>query len=286
LNIKKQNIITRAADYLTGSAFVRGAAKHIKICLCYFRLNLSSALEYRASFFIQSLGMAINNGTFLFFWWILFEQIGGSIADYSFRDIVFIWAVCSSAFGLSYVLFANASNLTRLIVTGELDTFLVQPCNTLLSVLCSRTSLSSYGDFIYGFIIIAVFYGAAPAAWLWFGYGVLVGLFIFTAIILTAHSLSFFWGDASAVGQMATEFSLTFSLYPDKIYAPLIRGLMYSLIPAGLAVHVPLRLLRDFSLLTALVSLAGAAVYCVGAACVFYIGLRRYESGNVIVTRM
>jgi ABC-2 type transport system permease protein len=260
--------------------------KHIKIFLCYFRLNLASALEYRASFFIQAFGMVLNNGTFLFFWHIAFGQIGGRIAGYSFDDVVFIWAVTSSAVGLSLILFSNTSNLTKLIVTGELDTFLVQPCNTLLSVICARTNLSAYGDFIYGFIIIAIFRGADPVVWVWFLYGVLLGAFIFAAISLTAHSLSFFWGDASAVGQMATEFAINFSIYPDKIYAPAVRILMYSLIPAGLAVHVPLGLFDNFSAIIMILGLAGAAVYCALAGFLFYRGLRKYESGNVIVTRM
>ena len=88
--------------------------KHMKIIACYFRLNLASALEYRASFLTQAFGMALSNSTFIFFWWIAFQQIGGSIAGYSFEDELFIWAVTSSAFGLGSVLFANVSNITRL----------------------------------------------------------------------------------------------------------------------------------------------------------------------------
>jgi ABC-2 type transport system permease protein len=259
--------------------------KHMKIFLCYFKLNLASALEYRVGFFMQAFGMALSNSAFIFFWWIAFDQIGGLIAGYSFTDVMFIWAVASSAFGLCHILFANASNLTKLIVTGELDTFLVQPCNTLLGVMCARTNLSAYGDLIYGFIIMAIFQ-SDPAAWLWFLYGTGVGAVLFAAIILAAHSLSFFWGDASAIGRMMTEFAINFSVYPDKIYAPAIRGVMYSLIPMGLAVHVPLRLYGGFSPWVLAAAAGGAAVYCVLAGCLFYYGLRRYESGNVIVARL
>jgi len=260
--------------------------KHLKIFACYFRLNLASALEYRASFFTQAFGMALSNSAFIFFWWVAFGQIGGNIAGYSFEDVLFIWAVASSAFGLANILFFNATWLTRLIVTGELDTFLLQPCNILLNVLSAKTSLSAYGDFIYGIILMLIFHAANPVAWLWFMTGVILGGLLFTAIALMAHTLSFYWGDATVLEQMATEFAINFSIYPDKIYAPAVRALIYSLIPAGLAVHIPMRLVSGFSPWLVLASLGGAALYCIMAVCFFYRGLKRYESGNVIVTRL
>ncbi len=259
--------------------------KHLIIFARYFRLNLASALEYRASFFTQALGMALSNSSFIFFWWIAFEQIGGTIAGYSFRDVLFIWAVASAGFGLAHILFANVSGLTRLIVTGELDTFLLQPCNLLLNVLCARTNLSAYGDFVYGFAIMLIFYRGDPAAWAWFLAGMLLCALLLTAIILAAHTLTFYVGDASVIGQMATEFSINFTVYPEKIYAPAIRALMYSLIPAGVAVHIPLRLFHAFDPWMFLAALLGTAAYCAAAGFFFYRGLRKYESGNVIVTR-
>jgi len=259
--------------------------KHLKIFACYFKLNFASALEYRASFVTQAFGMALSNSSFIFFWWIAFDKIGGQIAGYSFEDVLFIWAVASSAFGLSRVLFANVSNLTNLIITGELDTFLLQPCSILMNFLCAKTNLSAYGDLVYGFIIMGIFYRGNLSAWIFFSAGIIIGAFLMTAITLTAHTLSFYFGDATVIGQMATEFAINFSVYPEKIYAPVIRAFMYSLIPIGFAVHMPLRLIEQFSPLTALAGLGGSALYCVLSGLFFYRGLRRYESGNVIVVR-
>lgn len=260
--------------------------KHLKIFACYFRLNFASALEYRTSFLTQAFGMALSNSSFIFFWWVAFSQIGDNIAGYSFEDILFIWAVTSSGFGLSTVLFANAANLTQLIVTGELDTYLIYPCNVLLNILCARTNLSAYGDLLYGFVLLLIFCGKNLSAWLWFIVGVLLCGLLFTAITLTAHTLSFYWGDASLVGQMVTQFAISFSIYPDKIYAPPIRALMYSLIPIGISVHIPLRIFHRFSIWLVLAAFGGVLLYCALSCCFFYRSLRRYESGNVIVMKL
>jgi len=260
--------------------------KHLKIFACYFRLNFASALEYRASFISQAFGMALSNSSFIFFWWVAFNQIGGNIAGYSFENVLFIWAVTSSGFGISHILFANVNSLTKLIITGELDTFLLQPCNVLLNVLCAKTSFAAYGDLIYGFVIMFIFYASNASAWLWFFFGILMCGLLITSINLAAHTLSFYWGDASMIGQMATEFTVNFSIYPDKIYAPAVRALMYSLIPAGIAVHIPLRLLSKFLPGLIFAALGSAAVYSVASGFFFYRGLRRYESGNAIVTKL
>jgi ABC-2 type transport system permease protein len=260
--------------------------KHLKIMKCYFKMNLASALEYRASFFVQAFGMALSNSTFIFFWWIAFSQVGGSIAGYSFRDILFIWAVSSSGYGLAHVFFANASALTQIIVTGELDAFLLQPCNILLNVICAKTVLSAYGDFAYGLVLMSAVYWGDGAAWLWYLIGVLCCAALMTAILLAVNSLTFYWGDASAPARFATELMINMSLYPDKVFGPPVRALMYSLIPVGFAVHIPMRMLNGAPAALAAASLLGSALFCALASRLFYRGLRRYESGNLIITRL
>ena len=64
------------------------------------------------------------------------------------------------------------------------------------------------------------------------------------------------------------------------------KALMYSLLPIGLAIHVPLRLYHGFSLTIALAAVGGSLLYCALSCVFFYRGLRRYESGNMMATRM
>ena len=260
--------------------------KHLNIMRCYFRMNLSSALEYRTSFFVQAFGMALSNSSFIFFWWIAFSHVGGRIAGYSFEDVMFIWAAASSGYGLAHILFANTASLTQIIVTGELDAFLLQPCNVLLNVICAKTNLSAYGDFMYGIILMGIVYRGSGAAWLWFTIAVVSCCVLMTGVLLLANSFTFYIGDASAPARIMTELMINMSIYPDKVYGPPVRALMYSLIPVGFAVHVPMRLLSGASPILAPAAFAGAALFLAFAVHMFYRGLKRYESGNIIVTRL
>ena len=258
---------------------------HLRLLGKYFRVNLTGALEYRASFFMQAFGMALSNSAFIFFWWIAFSMLQGRIGGYTFEDMMFVWACNASAFGLSHIVFGNANRLSRLILTGELDTFLLQPKNVLLSALCARTSLASWGDLAYG-VILMVLTQRGASAWVMFVLATMIGSLLITAIAVSAHSMTFFWGDASAFGGMAQEFTLNFSLYPPGIFPGVVRALMYTVMPAGLVAHLPLTLARAFrwELMGAL--LAGSFVYCGLACLLFYRGLRRYASGNLLITRL
>ncbi len=252
----------------------------------YFKVNLASAMEYRSAFFMQAFGMALSNSAFVFFWWVAFNQIQGTIGGYNFRDVMFIWSATSSAFGASNILFANMNQITRLIISGELDTFLLQPKNILVSLLCAKTALSAWGDLLYGFILLGLTQGGDIRAWLMFICAMILGGLMMTAVAVTAHTLTFYFGNASFAGSMALEFVVNFCIYPQGIYPGAVQVLMATAIPAIWMVHVPLRLARYFEGWLFLVLLAATLLYLAMAYVFFYRGLRRYESGNLIVTRL
>lgn len=126
--------------------------KSLKLMCYYFKFNISSAMEYRVSFLIQSIGMIINNSAFIFFWWILFNNVN-TIGGYGFKDVMMLWALSSTSFGICFVIFGNINQITRMILNGELDTYLLQPKDPLINIICSKTIVSAWGDTLYGIIL-------------------------------------------------------------------------------------------------------------------------------------
>ncbi|MCL2498536.1 MAG: ABC-2 family transporter protein, partial [Symbiobacteriaceae bacterium] len=92
-------------------------------------------------------------------------------------------------------------------------------------------------------------------------------------------------GDASLLGSMALEFVINFSIYPIGIYPALVRFLMYSLIPAAFITHIPLQMVHTSVASLLFLELAATILYSWFAYWFFHRGLRRYESGNLIVLR-
>jgi ABC-2 type transport system permease protein len=75
---------------------------------------------------------------------------------------------------------------------------------------------------------------------------------------------------------------ITFSTYPMNIFNGVVRVLLFTVIPAGFITFVPLQLLQQFSW-PLFAGMIGFMVLFVGAAAaIFELGLRRYESGNLL----
>jgi len=259
--------------------------KHLRLIRLYFKYNLQAAMEYRVSFITQAIGMALNNAFFIFFWWVIFTKVS-SIGGYGFREVMVIWALAASTFGFLHIFFGNVRQLTRMIINGELDTYLLQPKNVYVNVHCSRMTVSAWGDFIYGYILIIIVYGLDPLKLLLFTLFTAAGGLLSGAVMASADTLTFYIGDASAVTRLVTEFLINFTLYPDSIFRREVKWLMYSLLPAGFIVFMPFRLMTAFSWYGLLALLGIDTVYITLGYLFFKRGLKRYESGNLITTKL
>src|SRR5687768_15219841 len=83
-------------------------------------MNLASAMEYRASFISQIVGMIINDGVYFVFWLIFFRQFG-PVRGYVVQDIYLLFAIVTFGFGLAFTFAGNTgANLAGLIAQGRL----------------------------------------------------------------------------------------------------------------------------------------------------------------------
>ena len=80
-----------------------------------------------------------------------------------------------------------------------------------------------------------------------------------------------------------TDFTLLFSSYPGSIYQGAVKVIAYSILPAGFVVMAPVEMLREPSLRSIAIVLAGAGGYAGLAATFFHLGLKRYRSGTSVV---
>lgn len=244
-----------------------------------FLVNVKSVLEYRVNFLIQFFGMILNNAAFAIFWAVLMQKTG-SVGGYGFSDVMFVWALASSAFGLAHIVLGNIRNVSRIVISGGLDVYLLQPKDAFLNLLASRTSVSAWGDLLYGYIVLALLPLPSAEKFLLFTLLVLSGSLIFASVFSAAESLVFFMGNASAISSALAEFLLSFTLYPEGVFGSGLRWVLYSVIPAGFIAFMPLRVYAalDWPLVPVLWGIA--VFYAALSYALFHVGLKRYESGN------
>lgn len=260
-------------------------SKSLRLIFYYFKFNISAVMEYRISFLIQSFGMILNNASFIFFWWILFNNIN-IIGGYGFKDVMMLWAITSTSYGLAFVTFGNIPHITSMILKGELDTYLLQPRDPLINIICSKTIISGWGDFLYGIILFFIVRGFDIRGFILFLLFCLTGALMFSAVLVTVHTLSFHIGSAQGIGQLVTEFLITFSIYPEGIFTGITKYILYTAIPVAFMVYIPSEVIGKFDLIRILQVFAMCLLWIILAYIAFYKGLKKYESGNLIINRI
>jgi ABC-2 type transport system permease protein len=259
--------------------------KSLKLMGYYFKFNISSVMEYRVSFLVQCFGMILNNSAFIFFWWILFKNVN-TIGGYGFKDEMMLWAIMSTSFGLCFVAFGNVNQITRMILNGELDTYLLQPKDPLINILCSKTIVSAWGDALYGIILFFIIKGFDVGGFLLFLLFCITGALMFGSVLVTFHALSFYAGNTEGLAQTVTEFFISFSIYPEGIFNNAVKSILYTVIPVAFIVYIPAKVINQFSLVMLLEVLGVTLIWMVIAYTMFCRGLKRYESGNLIINKL
>lgn len=257
---------------------------HAKFIGGYVAANLQGALEYRVSFVSQVVAMLINDLVWLIFWLAYFGSFP-LVAGWGRAEIITLWAVAAAAFGVADTFFGGTLRLAGMIARGELDFFLALPKPVLLHMLLSRMNLTAPGDVlfgvaVYGFLIRP---GLGDAAL--FALFTLTGAIIFVAFGTLTQSLAFWLGNAEGLGQQFFNALLSFSTYPTTIFRGVVKAVLFTVIPAGFITYVPVQLLRSFSWPMLGGLLLFTCAVAMAAIMVFNAGLRRYESGNLVLMR-
>ncbi len=255
--------------------------KELSFLKALWTANFLAAMEYRAAFLTQMVGMILNNGAYFLFWVIYFDRFK-QVGDWALNDMLVLYGIAAASFGLTVVLFGNIMFLSEIITKGQLDYYLSLPRPVLLHILASRSSPSGLGDFIYGIgsFLIAGQFGLDTV--LRFALGITTGMMVFLGFLTIVHSLAFTMGSANQVSGQAFGALITFSLYPSSLFEGGARFILYILIPAAYIGTVPTLFVKTASWANLAQMGVAAFILLTLGIITFRRGLRKYESGSAI----
>jgi ABC-2 type transport system permease protein len=259
--------------------------KHLTLLRAYFSFNLKCSLQYRTSFIVQVIGMMINNSSFLFFWWVIYRNVN-TIEGYTFGDILILWGLASSTYGFSYIIFGNVRELSGIIVNGALDSFLLQPKDIIINVCASKMEVSAWGDLIFGYVLLFLSSKLSLSSFFLFTLFIIIGGLTFFSSILIINSLALYLGNIESTKRLVEMFFITFSTYPEGIFGKYLRVIFYTFLPVGFMIYLPVGIMTSFSSLRLIIVFLAALVYITLSYTIFYNGLKRYESGNLLESKL
>jgi ABC-2 type transport system permease protein len=259
----------------------RALLNYLKLVATYVRFNFRAQLEYRGAFFSQVASMFVNDGVWVVFWILFFKRFP-ILGGWQLTDVIALWAILTAGFGLAYGIMGNALYIASAVVQGEIDAWLLQPRAVLPHMVLGRGVASAWGDALFGY---AVYFGFVRSDWTQMVVFILLSLAVAVVFIgfgVLSGSLSFFIGNAGALADQWRNAMISFSTYPPTLFRGGVKILLYTAIPAGFASYLPVETLRTMSVQYALLTIGGALALLAAGTAAFYLGLRRYESGNLV----
>lgn len=254
----------------------------------YFYLlktSMKASVSLRWNFLFEMFLMLLNNMIFFSMWWIFFTQFN-DIGGWQFRDMAALMAIGTGAYGLRQICFGGVKPLARHIVSGGLDPFMTQPKNVLVHIIGSRSMPKGWGHLLTSCLLILLTGMTDLYTLSMIFIGIVCGCSVFASMSIISHSLAFWLGPIETLAQKYCDSLFLFALYPSNIYSDILRFMMFTVLPAGLISYLPVELVREFSWMHLAAVIGGACFLWIFSFSIFYLGLRRYESGNQVGVRI
>lgn len=256
----------------------------IKISLLSIKYAIMREMLNKVSFITDVLFMILNNASFIIQWIVLFS-IKKDIGGYTLNEVLLLWGLASSTYGVSRFFFKKAFELSDTINSGKLDSYLVQPKNVLLSVITTDVTPSAIGDMLYGYIVLFI-YGINLKLFLLFTLFSICSGIIITSITIIFNSLSFWFGKSELLSERIDGFMTSFATYPGGIFKGITKIVLYTIIPVGIANYIPIEVMRNFNIYYLLIVIGFTILITILAFVIFYRGLKRYSSSNLMVAKI
>ncbi|MGF7032663.1 ABC-2 type transport system permease protein [Paenibacillus mucilaginosus] len=251
----------------------------------YMSLHFRSQLQYRASFWLLTLGQFFIPFSVFAGLYLMFERFG-QLQGWSFFEAALCFAVIHLAFSLSECFARGFDSFSSLVGGGEFDRLLVRPRSTAVQVLGSRFEFNRIGRLVQSAIVLVWAVSSLPVAWTAAKAFTLVlmivgGTLIFTGIYMLAATLCFWTIQGLEVANIFTDGGREMAQYPLNIYQKWVTVFFTFIIPFGCVSYLPLLFILDRvqgpSLLYMLMPLGGA-VFVLPCLLVWLVGVRYYRS--------
>ena len=239
----------------------------------YLSIILKSKMEYKASFFMYSLGVFLSSFSVfagVFFMFRRFTNVKGFV----YSEVILCYGIFLMGFSLSEMFARGFDCFPTLIRKGEFDRILLRPRNVVFQVLASRFEYSRLGRLLQAAVMLA--YGVSKSNIHWSGMKILTaalmifgGMCLFSAIYVMYAAVSFF-----------TLEGLEFK-YPFSVYGKTMLRIVTFIIPYALVQYYPLLYLLDREDNAGCAFLPLLALWFIAPAYgMWKFGIRHYQSSG------
>lgn len=109
---------------------------------------------------------------------------------------------------------------------------------------------------------------------------------IITDIAIILASLSFWLSKSDMIADTGNGLMVNFATYPDGIFKGISKMMLFTIIPVGIANYIPVWIMTEFNFGLTLLVIGFTVFATVIAFLIFYKGLKKYSSSNLMVAKI
>ena len=142
----------RSEKNAASRAFIAAVQRHAVLFSDYFTQYLKVRVSYRGDFFISVATSLAATIFALGFVLVLFHKVP-QLADWSFKEVLFLYGFSLIPFGLFNILSLNLYDFgNKYIIEGKFDRVLMRPVSSLFQVLFETFRIESFQEVSTGCI--------------------------------------------------------------------------------------------------------------------------------------
>lgn len=260
------------------------AKNQLKITILSIKYGIMREMINKASFLINIVFMILNDAAFIVQWLILYS-LKSEVGGYTLKQVFLLWGIAAGTFGFSRFFFKKAFSLSDTITLGKLDSYMVQPKNILLSAITSDVDVSALGDIAYSIIMLFAS-GITAQKLILYPLFIIAGGTTMVSIAIILASLSFWIKKSDMVADTGNNLMINFATYPDGIFKGISKIILFTIIPVGFVNYIPVWVLTKFDIKLTLAILLFTTTLVILAFTIFYKGLKKYSSSNLMAAKI
>jgi ABC-2 type transport system permease protein len=257
----------------------------------FFRLQLvqlRSAMEYRADFWIGAVGAILQQLVSIVFLLTFFGHIS-SLGGWSLWRILVLQGIVMTADGIREMFADGVWKLRADVNDGSFDRVLVRPVPPALQQVTALASIHGIGNAGLGLVVLIIGLARSELTWHWWSLPLLVitvacGTVLNTSISFLTNMIAFWEPAAQSAFPTMIALMRDFAKFPLDVYGVAIRFVATVLLPYGLISYYPSRLLLGIGQPPgwwAVTPMIAAVAAVLVTSVVWHRGLNRYQGvGN------
>lgn len=208
---------------------------------------MKSKLEYRLGFCVEILANFVMLLAYYLGIWVMFQNFD-NIAGWNYQETLLLFNMNWLCYSISgFFLWAPMLNMGSYIQSGEFDSFLIRPMNTLVYLIFRQFQYTFIARLIMAIIFFTYSLQIISIPWtpvniIYFIVSIVSGIAIHAGVLIIIGAISFWTIQNDAIGNFLINSDSglrTFADYPLTIYGSIVKAILIFVIPYAFVNYFP-----------------------------------------------